>query len=241
MNQWKNINNIYFRWPKKPIALIEMIGGSYLSVNPILSYRRLFNSMLNNNIAVHSYLYVPSFDHQSQANEAWKGFRMCREIIKREREFYNKPYRVGHSLGCKLHLLSPDGGRNSKGLIAISFNNYSAKQSVPLIGQIAPQLGIFTEFSPSPNETLDLISQHYIQTNNLVIQFDNDDLDESQVLNNLLKKRQDYKSNILYMNGNHLTPVSTGVRKKIFGNLSKDIHRIKNLNKLISVIYNFVR
>ncbi len=72
-------------------------------------------------------------------------------------------------MGCKLHLLAPDGGRGSNRLVALSFNNFTANQSIPLLGVVAPSLGVSTEFSPSPQETLRLITAHYQQAMNLVV------------------------------------------------------------------------
>ena len=91
------------------------------------------------------------------------------------------PVRVGHSLGCKLHLLAP-GWRTQQPCdgFALSFNNFTAERSIPLLGTLAPSLGVVTEFSPGPEETLRLIERYYLQPNNLVIRFGTDQLDQSQ-------------------------------------------------------------
>jgi hypothetical protein len=77
----------------------------------------------------------------------------------------------------------------SHGLVALSFNNFQADRSIPLLGELAPRLGVETEFSPSPRETLRLITRHYIQERNLVVRFGRDELDQSDDLLEALKQR----------------------------------------------------
>ena len=183
MANWRKIDNTWCRWPSKPIALVEMIGGSYLGISPNISYKRLLEALSKKNIAIHAWNYIPGFDHQAQANEAWKEFRECR--IKLESRIgikSYKPIRIGHSLGCKLHLISPDRGRISKLFIGLSFNNFKADKSIPLLRKMSQKLNFQTEFSPSPSETLNLIREHYEQINNLLIKFKNDNLDQNDLL-----------------------------------------------------------
>ena len=109
MTNWRKIDQTWCSWPSKPTALIEMIGGSYLAATPNISYKTLLNSLSQKNIAIHAWSYIPSLDHQAQANEAWKDLRKCR--LKLESRIGNisyEPIRLGHSLGCKLHLIAPD-------------------------------------------------------------------------------------------------------------------------------------
>lgn len=121
--------------------MIEFIGGSYLAASPQISYRRLLEELARNGWRVHAWSYVPGFDHQNQANAAWRSFRQARrEQASSSQERHAdrpalKPLRLGHSLGCKLQLLAPDGGRGSRGLVALSFNNFSAERSVPLLAE----------------------------------------------------------------------------------------------------------
>jgi len=211
----RHIKNVSCQWPSRPAGLIEIIGGSYISIKPEVSYKRLISKLLQRNFAVHAWSYIPNFDHQIQANQAWKQFRICRDILKRRVGLIKKSIRLGHSLGCKLHLLAPDGGRNCKGLVAISFNNFKASKSIPMIKKVSKRLNIQTEFSPSPVETLKLTRENYEQINNLLIKFKNDNLDESNLLLKSLKERDHDKSKIIQIEGNHLTPVNLGLREKL--------------------------
>ena len=158
MARWRQFDKVWCNWPSRPKGLIEMIGGSYLAASPNISYKKLLHSLAKKNFAIHTWSYIPGFDHQSQANEAWKDLRKCR--LKLESRIVNISYktiRIGHSLGCKLHLIAPDGGRNCNGLVAISFNNFKADKSIPMLRKMSKRLNFQTEFSPSPIETLNLI------------------------------------------------------------------------------------
>ncbi len=215
MSTFRHINDVSCQWTSRPIGLIELIGGSYISIKPEVTYKRLISSFLQRNFAVHSWGYIPNFDHQLQANHAWKQFRQSRKILEKRVGLIPKSIRLGHSLGCKLHLLAPDGGRNCDGLVAISFNNFKADRSIPLLKKMSQKLKFQTEFSPSPRETLNLIREHYEQINNLLIKFKNDSLDQNDFLLKSLKERPADKSKIMHLNGNHLTPVSVGLREKL--------------------------
>ena len=225
MKRWRHVGRIWCLWPPRPRGLLEMIGGSYLSSNSQISYRRFLESLHAYNLAIHTWDYLPSFDHQTQANTAWRSFRSSRLKLESRVGDLPKSIRIGHSLGCKLHLLAPDGGRSSSSLIAISFNNFTANKSVPMLKKIGPKLGFFSEFSPSPGETMKLIHSHYLQPKNLVIRFREDRLDQSESLIHCLRQRSQDDSENLYLNGNHLTPASAGVRQNLLGNWAEDTNK----------------
>tara|TARA_B100000579_G_scaffold190383_1_gene155474 strand:+ start:570 stop:1295 length:726 start_codon:yes stop_codon:yes gene_type:complete len=215
MSNVRRINDVFCQWPPRPDGLIEIIGGSYISIKPEITYKRLISGLLQRNFAVHTWSYIPNFDHQIQANHAWKQFRLARNVLNKRVGLIPKSIRLGHSLGCKLHLLAPDGGRNCNGLVAISFNNFKADKSIPMLKKMSQRLNFQTEFSPSPIETFNLIKEHYEQVNNLLIRFKNDNLDQNNLLLKSLKERDSDKSEIMLLDGNHLTPVSIGLREKL--------------------------
>ena len=240
MTRWRKISNTWCYWNPRPEYLIEVIGGSYLGVRPQYTYKRLFEELSKYNMAIHSYSYLPLFDHQSQANEAWRNLRFCRKILEQRVGQEYSPIRIGHSLGCKLNLLSPDGGRNCKGIISISFNNFGAKRSIPLLKELSPKMGFKTEFNPNPRETLELIKEKYLQPNNLVIGFNNDKLDQSKVLIDQLKQRENDKSELIFIEGDHLTPVSAGLRKNVLGDWADNEQKNKKIKKIASAIYTWI-
>ena len=215
MSTIRNISNVVCQWPSRPVGIIEIIGGSYISIKPEVTYKRLISGLLQEKFAVHALSYIPSFDHQLQANQAWKQFRIARRIFEKRVGINQKSIRLGHSLGCKLHLLAPDWGRNCNGFVAMSFNNFKADESIPMLRKISKRIKFQTEFSPSPIETLTLIKEQYEQMNNLLIKFKNDKLDQNDLLIKLLKERDFDKSKIIQLEGNHLTPASVGLREKL--------------------------
>jgi Protein of unknown function (DUF1350) len=72
MPRWRQDNDLWLLQPDgEARGLIEFIGGSYLAATPQLSYRRLLDTLAGRGWCIHAWSYVPGFDHQSQANEAW--------------------------------------------------------------------------------------------------------------------------------------------------------------------------
>ena len=239
MSILRRINNVSCQWPSRPIGLIEIIGGSYISIRPEVTYNKLISILLQRNFAVHSWSYIPNFDHQLQANQAWKQFRLSRKVLEKRVGAVPKLIRLGHSLGCKLHLLAPDGGRNCDGLVAISFNNFKADKSIPMLRKMSQRLNLQTEFSPSPAETFNLIREHYDQLNNLLIKFSNDNLDQNNKLLKSLKERKHDKSKIMQLDGNHLTPISVGLREKLLNYNLKSSSKYKRIELIVDQITNW--
>ena len=217
-------------------GLIEFIGGSYLATTPQLSYRRLLESLAAQGWNLRAWSYVPGFDHQAQAKDAWRAFRR-----ERERTASTGPViRLGHSLGCKLHLLAPDGGRSCKGLVALSFNNFSAERSVPLLAEMGQQFGFRSEFSPSPAETLRLVRSSHHLSANLLVRFRRDALDQSEELLTCLQQRPSDASSLLELPGDHLTPASAGLRRSLLGSWADDPSRQRQIERLASSLADWI-
>lgn len=216
----------------RPQGLIEFIGGSYLAATPQLSYRRLLETLASRGWRIHAWSYVPGFDHQAQANDAWRLFRRARSPGDLEGPLL----RLGHSLGCKLHLLAPDGGRGCNGLVALAFNNFSAERSVPLLAELSQQFNFRSEFSPSPEETLALVQRSYHQPRNLLVRFSRDNLDQSRRLLGMLQGRPDDRSELLELPGDHLSPSSIGLRRQLLGDWADDPSRQRTVDQIADVI-----
>ena len=226
MTRWRQRGDI---WELEPAALergtLEFIGGSYLAASPQLSYRRLLEALASLGWRVRAWSYVPGFDHQNQANLAWRRFRQLRGAE-------GAVLRLGHSLGCKLHLLAPDGGRGSSALVALSFNNFSAERSIPLLAELGQQFNFRSEFSPSPEETLKQVARNYRQPRNLLVRFNRDQIDQSKRLLGVLQARPDDASELQELPGDHLAPASAGLRQNLLGKWADDPARQQALERI---------
>ena len=230
MTRWRQRGDI---WELEPAALergtLEFIGGSYLAASPQLSYRRLLEALASLGWRVRAWSYVPGFDHQDQANLAWRRFRQLRGAD-------GAVLRLGHSLGCKLHLLAPDGGRGSSALVALSFNNFSAERSIPLLAELGQQFNFRSEFSPSPEQTLTQVALTYRQPRNLLVRFNRDQIDQSKRLIGVLQARPDDASELQELPGDHLAPASAGLRQNLLGKWADDSARQQALERIARTI-----
>ena len=230
MTRWRQRGDI---WELEPAALergtLEFIGGSYLAASPQLSYRRLLEALASLGWRVRAWSYVPGFDHQDQANLAWRRFRQLRGAN-------GAVLRLGHSLGCKLHLLAPDGGRGSSALVALSFNNFSAERSIPLLAELGQQFNFRSEFSPSPEQTLKQVALTYRQPRNLLVRFNRDQIDQSKRLLGVLQARPDDASELKELPGDHLAPASAGLRQNLLGKWADDPARQQALERIARTI-----
>ena len=231
---WRQSGSLLCCLPSNPCGVLQFIGGSYLSTAPQLSYRRFLESWCARDWAVLAWSYIPGFDHQAQADEAFTAFERG---LRLHGHLLGIPiWRMGHSLGCKLHLLAPDGGEGCAGALLLSFNNFSAERSVPMLADLAPRLGVASEFSPSPNETLRLVSVHYRQPRNLLVRFQRDTLDQSGRLLGVLRNRLQDHSELLVLPGDHLTPASAGLRQSILGAWA-DAGRADKIDRLVTQLW----
>ena len=230
MTRWRQRGDI---WELEPPVLergtLEFIGGSYLAASPQLSYRRMLEALASLGWRVRAWSYVPGFDHQDQANLAWRRFRQLRGAD-------GAVLRLGHSLGCKLHLLAPDGGRGSSALVALSFNNFSAERSIPLLAELGQQFNFRSEFSPSPEQTLTQVALTYRQPRNLLVRFNRDQIDQSKRLIGVLQARPDDASELQELPGDHLAPASAGLRQNLLGKWADDPARQQALERIARTI-----
>ena len=230
--------NNYCYWPSNPKKIIEFIGGSYLASKPDFTYKRFIESLVKKNYAVHAYKYSPQFDHQELAIKAWKEFKNCGKALSKRLGSTIPSVRIGHSLGSKLHLISPDGGRNCEKFISISFNNFSATRSIPFLKQISEKLEFNSEFSPSPDRTLRIIENTYSQKNNFLIKFKSDELDETDKLLSCLKSRKKDNSKGILIRGTHTIIASAGLRENLLGDWADDNLKRNTIKQISNLIDN---
>jgi len=238
--EWQEIYGNWVLVPPRPIAIIHFLGGAFVATAPQVTYRALLEYLASEGYAIVATPFVNTLDHTTIAQRVMRMSNLaldylCRDLLRR----YSLPiYGVGHSMGCKLHLLIGSlFPQERAGNILISFNNYPAKRSIPLVEQFTqfsklaaqftsqfasqfdsqlssplPQLAAFdVEFTPSPAETNRLIAEHYQVSRNLLIKFNNDDLDQTRALDQALQQRFPEMTSVQILKGNHLTPLGQEV------------------------------
>ena len=211
---WKQIAGSWVVVPQRPIGIIHFLGGAFVATAPHVTYRLLLEYLVEKGFAVVATPFVNTLDHSAIAEEVLLNFeRVLVRLEDREPAFkgYLPIYGLGHSMGCKLHLLiGCSEGVKRAGNILISFNNYAAKDAIPLVEQLNRAVNV--EFTPSPTETYNLVNGDYGVRRNLLVKFDNDTLDQSSDLTRLLQNRFKDMVTIQTFRGNHLTPLGQDVK-----------------------------
>ncbi|MGB3297774.1 MAG: DUF1350 family protein [Phormidesmis sp.] len=221
---WQEVSGNWFLVPDRPRAIIHFLGGAFVAAAPHLTYRWLLEALYNEGYAVIATPFVNTFDHEAIAQETLVTFEQGFTFLGKQRpELNNLPiYGLGHSMGCKVHLLIGSLHHvNRAGNILISFNNYPARKSIPLLDQalqqakqFAPDFNLDTrlEFVPSPEKTLSLIDQSYDTPYNLLVKFRSDTLDQTRPLSDVLIGRYPRTTTVRIIKGSHTTPIAQDVQ-----------------------------
>ncbi|MEB3211129.1 MAG: DUF1350 family protein [Leptolyngbyaceae bacterium] len=232
---WQEIAGNWVLIPRRPRAIIHFLGGAFIAAAPHVTYRWLLENLAQQGYLVIATSLVNTFDHGAIARQALLSFEQAMECIHdRVGQGYLPIYGVGHSMGCKIHLLICSLFEEERaGNIFISFNNYPARRSVPLLDQFSQLSTVFDgarrslpfleqmtplvqntaiEFTPSPEETLELIASSYGIRRNLLIKFMRDDIDQTYSLHDVLFERFPKMTAIQILRGNHLTPVGQDIQ-----------------------------
>jgi len=218
---WQEVSGNWFLVPERPKALIHFLGGAFVAAAPHLTYRWLLEALYTEGYAVIATPFVNTFDHGAIALETLTTFNQGLTFLTKQRpELSELPiYGLGHSMGCKVHLLIGSSATSPQraGNIFISFNNFPARKSIPLLDQIvqlAPDLQLDTriEFVPSPAQTLELIGEHYSTPYNLLVKFRNDTIDQTRPLSDVLVRQFPKTTTVRILKGSHTTPIAQDIQ-----------------------------
>ena len=221
---WQEVSGNWFLVPERPRAIIHFLGGAFVAAAPHLTYRWLLEALYVEGYAVIATPFVNTFDHGAIAQETLVTFEQGLTFLcKRRPELRDLPvYGMGHSMGCKVHLLIGSiHGVKRAGNVFVSFNNYPARKSIPLLEQAVQQATQFVpdlkletrlEFTPSPEQTLDLIARQYDTPYNLLVKFRNDTIDQTRPLSDVLIQRFPQTTTIRLIKGTHTTPIAQDVQ-----------------------------
>ncbi|MFN6569790.1 hypothetical protein A6770_14290 [Nostoc minutum NIES-26] len=211
---WKEIRGNWVIIPQNPIGIIHFLGGAFVATAPHLTYRWLLEQLAAKGYVVIATPFVNTLDHIAIAKSVLLNFDRTLERLHDSmalRKLYLPTYGIGHSMGCKLHLLIGSLFPVERaGNILISFNNYAAKDAIPLVEQFNSTLAI--EFTPSPLETNQLVLERYNIRRNLLIKFSNDTLDQSGTLTKILQERFSEMVTAQTLPGTHTTPLGQDIK-----------------------------
>jgi len=240
--EWQEVYGNWVMVPARPKAIIHFLGGAFVATAPQVTYRGLLEYFAQQGYAIVATPFVNTLDHTAIAQRVYRLSNLTLEHLQDQVTRSLPIYGVGHSMGCKLHLLIGSlFAVERAGNILISFNNYPAKRSIPMLeqvsqfsnftaqfaaqfaSQLAAQLGTPSqfampafdmEFTPSPEETNALIAQQYQVRRNLLIKFTQDDIDQTRPLSEALDYRFPDMTSIKILKGTHITPLGQDVTWK---------------------------
>jgi hypothetical protein len=215
---WQEVSSNWVLIPPRPTAVVHFLGGAFVATAPQVTYRWLLEQLARQGYAVIATPFVNTFNHAAIARDVLNRFETTIDRLQAKSVLskrYMPIYGMGHSMGCKLHLLIGSLFPIERaGNILISFNNYPAMRAIPLVEQLNLTPAFNVEFTPSPLETNALIAQHYSVRRNLLIKFTNDELDQTLNLIEVLQERFPSMVAVQTLRGNHLTPLGQDVSWK---------------------------
>lgn len=220
--EWQEIAGNWVLIPNRPSGIIHFLGGAFVATAPHLTYRWLLEQLGQQGYLIVATPFLNTLDHVSIARESVNKFETTMDrlytskILSRR---YLPIYGIGHSMGCKLHLLIGSlFDVERAGNIFISFNNYAASDAIPMAEQISSAINI--EFTPSPGETKQIILDSYQVRRNLLIKFDNDTIDQSIPLAKILDQIFPNMISLKKLPGHHQTPLGQDINWQIGQNFS---------------------
>lgn len=208
MTNWEEVAGNSVLLPSQPKALIHFLGGAFVATAPQVTYSWLLESLAEEGYGIIATPFLNDLNHSAMAQRVLNRFETAYERLGLFRR-YLPIYGLGHSMGCKLHLLINSLYEVQRaGNLLISYNNYPAKKSVPFVEQLNNLVALDVEFTPSPERTYDIVKKDYKNTRTLLVRFQNDNIDQTEDLKPILEASQPNLVSYLQLSGNHLTPVN---------------------------------
>ncbi len=214
--EWQEISGSWVLLPSQPIGIIHFLGGAFVATAPHITYRWLLEQLGRAGYAVIATSFVnTTLDHGAIARVVLNRFEYILERLQTRNIFagrYLPIYGLGHSMGCKLHLLIGSLFPVERaGNILLSFNNYPVNRAIPFAQQLNLTPALNLEFIPSPEETKLIITEDYNIRRNLLIKFSQDNIDQTLELKPILQARFPNLVAIKTLPGNHTTPLAQDI------------------------------
>ncbi len=209
---WQPVGSNWVLLPWRPVGLIHFLGGAFVGAAPQFSYGKLLEALAHQGYAVIATPFINTLDHKAIAVAVLLQFENTLDRLSQSRDLDFLPiYGLGHSMGCKLHLLIGSLFEVERaGNILMSFNNFDADRAIPLAEWLNQSVSI--QFTPTPAQTYQLIQKYYPIRRNLLVRFRDDDLDQTREINDILSHRFPAMVTLQRLRGTHLTPLGQDLR-----------------------------
>ncbi|NEP28436.1 DUF1350 family protein, partial [Moorena sp. SIO3I6] len=105
---WQEISGNWVLIPNRPTGIIHFLGGAFIATAPQVTYRLLLEELARQRYAVIATPFVNTLDHIAIARDVLNRFETTLnrlQVTNALRKRYLPIYGIGHSMGCKLHLL----------------------------------------------------------------------------------------------------------------------------------------
>jgi hypothetical protein len=205
--EWREFANSWILVPPNPIAVLHFLGGAFVATAPHVTYQRLLRFLAHEGYVIVATPFVNTFDHHAIARAVLSSFEQTYDYLYDSalRRKTLPIYGIGHSMGCKLHLLIGSlFDVERAGNILMSFNNFPVAKAIPF-GEALSSFEV--EFTPSP-----LAANRYTVRRNLLIKFNNDEIDQTLRLQGVLQQQFSDMISVQRLAGNHLTPLGPDVK-----------------------------
>jgi Protein of unknown function (DUF1350) len=206
---WQPVGENWVLLPRDPVrAVIHFVGGAFVGAAPQLSYAKLLESLAAEGYAIIATPFINTLDHKEIATTVLDRFELTLDRLQRRDVLdWDLPiYGLGHSMGCKVHLLIGSLFEIERaGNILMSFNNFDADRAIPFVEWLNVSANV--QFTPTPAQTYRLVQRYYPTSRNLLIRFRNDDLDQTRQIAVILGDRFAERVTIERLGGSHLTPL----------------------------------
>lgn len=208
MTNWEEVAGNWVLLPPQPKGLIHFLGGAFVASAPQLTYSWLLEGLAEQGYGIIATPFLNELNHNAIARRALNRFETAYQRLGLFRR-YIPIYGVGHSMGCKLHLLINSLYQVQRsGNLLISYNNYPAREAVPFVEQLNRLVAFDLEFTPSPERTYEIVKQDYPSMRTLLVRFQDDTVDQTEQLKDVLKPQDPNLVSFLKLSGNHLTPIN---------------------------------
>ena len=236
--EWREVSGSWVLIPPQPVAVIHFLGGAFIGSAPNVAYRWLLTELGKAGYGIIATPFLNTFNHTAISRSVLNRFESIVERLQRKHllPMNSLPvYGLGHSMGSKLHLLICSLYEVERaGNIFLAYNNYPIKKAIPfgeqlskfpidqvlqsLQQQLPPldwQVDFTFEFSPSPEETHQLISEAYQVRRNLLVKFANDSIDQTLELQPVMNQQWVDLVSVCPLPGNHLTPLGQEIQWEV--------------------------